>query len=497
MNDLNNPIYDSLFPYQRIHLISLGQSFDENETTIDSSDTGTGKTYTASALCRWKRRKAIVICPKPVVETWFGVLTYFGVEILGVANYEAIKNGKYYETVEMFQNDKRIHCPYIQVVRGDNNEIDFEWDFPDDTIIIFDEAHKGKNHITINSQLLVSTKKVLADNVKMLILSATITDKIDCFRVAAFLLGLSQYGKHAYRAWLRQLAQLYPNDTQVNAIHKIMYPKYGSRMRIHDIKISDDVRINTLFKNNDVRAMTYQMSPEVEKEITDAYHDIDTAITALKNKQQLETCALTVILRARQRIEMLKVPTIIMLAMEYLLNDNNVVIFVNFNETISSLFEALDEFVQTEFPGSFVTFIRGNQSVDERKYNIASFQSDRSRLMIANIQAGGVGVSLHDLNGRFPRVALISPTWSSIDLKQVIGRIHRADAKTNAVQRIIYCKGRVSPAGPKGCSNDTTFNCDGGVGKIGVEELIAANVNKKLRTIEWLNNGCEEDLTQI
>lgn len=490
-------IFDRLFPYQRVHLAALSASYDVNSCTIDSSDTGTGKTYTSGALCKLKNRRAFVICPKPVVENWYNTLELFGVEAIGVANYEAIKNGKYYESLGMFRADKRAECPYIDVIKGD--ETDFDWNLPADTLLIFDEAHKGKNHITINSQLLVSTKKVIGtgpNDVRMLILSATITDKVDCFRVAAHLLGLSQYGKHAFRVWLRQLARLYPGVSEIEAIHRIMYPRYGSRMRIRDIKASEDPTINRLFRENIVRAQTFDMSPEAETEIEAAYNDIATALAQLKAKQITESCYLTILLRARQRIEMLKIPTFILNAMEYLLNEQSVVIFVNFTETITSLFQALDAFVQKEF-GSFITFIHGGQSVIERQDQIANFQSDRSRLMIANIKAGGVGVSLHDLQGVFPRVALHFPTWSSIDFKQALGRIYRADAKSDALQIIVYCKGKVSEVGPvDGAKNDTTFGGEDGK-KIGVEELIANIVNKKLKTIEWINNGDEEDLTQI
>ena len=54
------------------------------------------------------------------------------------------------------------------------------------------------------------------------------------------------------------------------------------------------------------------------------------------------------------------------------------------------------------------------------------------------IQAGGVGVSLHDLHGGHPRMSIISPTWSGQDLKQVLGRIHRAGSKTPAIQKIVF-----------------------------------------------------------
>jgi superfamily II DNA or RNA helicase len=50
---------------------------------------------------------------------------------------------------------------------------------------------------------------------------------------------------------------------------------------------------------------------------------------------------------------------------------------------------------------------------------------------------------LHDVNGNFPRVSLISPTFSAIDFRQCLGRIHRAGAKSTAVQKIIFAEGTV------------------------------------------------------
>jgi hypothetical protein len=52
-------------------------------------------------------------------------------------------------------------------------------------------------------------------------------------------------------------------------------------------------------------------------------------------------------------------------------------------------------------------------------------------------------LSLHDVNGKHPRVSLISPSFSAIDLKQALGRIHRAGAQSPAVQKIIFAEGTV------------------------------------------------------
>ena len=95
----------------------------------------------------------------------------------------------------------------------------------------------------------------------------------------------------------------------------------------------------------------------------------------------------------------------------------------------------------------------------------------QANIIICNIKAGGIGISLHDTIGNHPRVSLISPTWSSIDLVQALGRIHRAGGKSKSLQRIIY-------------TADT------------IEERIADKLKNKLLNINSINNG-DLDLTSI
>jgi len=109
------------------------------------------------------------------------------------------------------------------------------------------------------------------------------------------------------------------------------------------------------------------------------------------------------------------------------------------------------------------SIICGDQSVDERTYNIENFQSNKTKIIISIIQAGGVGISLHDLHGR-PRMSIISPSWSGTDVVQCLGRIHRAGSKSPALQRIVYIA--------------KTY-----------EEEICKTLGKKLATLSAINDG--------
>lgn len=537
---------DGLFPHQRRDVNAMEEILGRRNAVLNGGDTGTGKTRSICALSVRLNMPIFGIVPKPVVPTWFDEAAAVGANIIGLTNYESAKNGKYYKLAGEFFAEERSACPYLrrEKVDGVNQYI---WDLPAGTLVVFDEAHRGKNTVTQTSKLMESAGVLTERGCKIAILSATITDSIECFRVPSYLLGLAQRGLHAYRAWLRTFKprrvrvaregdpapggpverEVFRDETQAEIIHRIVYEgpdKCGVRTRIRDLQADRDEIVREMFLRNDVCAQTYDMSPEVEAEIEAAHAEIEAALRDLKNKQQGEECPLTIILRARQRIEMLKVPTLGMLAMEYVDQEKSVVLFVNFNETATRLFEILDPYIQEEHH-SFVTFINGGQSPEERAYNINAFRQDRSRIMIANIRAGGVGISLHDINGNFGRVSLISPTWSSIELKQALGRIHRAGARTPCIQRIVYCKGRVSTVGRKiaddamiqgpgglvragdnlelkeqleaRMGNDTTFKSKEGKGRVGVEEYMAEAVNRKLCTIEWLNNGDADDLQQF
>jgi len=176
-----------------------------------------------------------------------------------------------------------------------------------------------------------------------------------------------------------------------------------------------------------------------------------------KMMEQADKKNLSNIQKIRQKIENFKIDTIVKLTFNYLKEGKNVAIFVNFTNTITELSKKL----KTK------CIIYGNQTLEERSKNIEDFCSDKSRIIICNIQSGGSGISLHDTIGNYPRVSLISPTWSAQDLLQVLGRIHRATGKTDVVQNIIFCKNTI-------------------------EENIGNVIKNKINNIRILNDGNKE-----
>lgn len=77
-----------------------------------------------------------------------------------------------------------------------------------------------------------------------------------------------------------------------------------------------------------------------------------------------------------------------------------------------------------------------------------------------NVESGGAAISLH---GKREREAIIMPTFNATTLKQVFGRVHRANGSRSR-QRILFAAGTI-------------------------EEDICANVRAKLDNLDLLNDG--------
>lgn len=440
----------SLLSYQETHVEQLETALKHaSGTAIDASDTGTGKTYAAAGLAKRLGLRVAVFCPKAVIISWHRVLESFGVEILGIANYELIKGGKWYTDGTFTTKES---CPYM-CDRLHNES--YTWkDIEDDMLFIFDEVHRCKNPSTVNAKLLMS---LCDEPCKKLLLSATIADKPQFFAVFAKMLGfIDEPGE--FRLFLKKLRTGTANTTgqylqkiktdapAMLKLHRKLYPHHASRMRINDLK--------DVFPDNRVMPETYMMDPDTVEEIKKQYEYISAVHTEAQALEDTAQYRLVQILRARQKIEALKVKTITELAKDHVANGASVAIFVNYLDTMA----LLQDMLGTD------CIIKGGQTTEERQSMIDSFNADKERIIICQIQSGGVGISLHDTHGDYPRVSIISPSWSAQDLMQALGRIHRANGKTPCIQKLVYCHGTI-------------------------EELICKIVQSKIKNYLQLNDG--------
>ena len=159
-------------------------------------------------------------------------------------------------------------------------------------------------------------------------------------------------------------------------------------------------------------------------------------------------------MKAWHESERAKVAAIVKMIRSEQEEGRSVAVFVNFTDVREKL--------MTELKTDCAIF--GGQNPDARQKAIDAFQRDQSRVIIANIDAGGVGVSLHDLNGNHPRTAIILPTNKVVSLTQALGRVHRAGGKSKSRQIILFASGTI-------------------------EETICETIRKRMGQIATLNDG--------
>lgn len=437
-------ISKKLLKFQHGHVFNMVYALHNNQVVLDGSDTGVGKTYTTIATCKQMRLKPFIICPKSIISTWRYVCNYFQVRPLAIVNYETVKLGKQYN-----RYGERYTSNFINVMEDSRSEYKYMWKLPRYSVIIFDEVHRCKNKKSMNAELLLSTKH---SRRKVIMISATISDTPKSFHIFGYMLGLYKSMKKA-RNWingtLRDDRNYIGLKKQLSTINRAMYPMKGSRIRIVDIQQD--------FPKNQVSADSYYIDLDKIQDVNSIYKKITKYMSVIKNDND-DSNILKKIVKTRQKLELIKVDIIIDLINEYMENNYSIAVFVNFKKTIAIL--------AREFKTTCI--VDGNHTDHIREKNIDDFQHNRTNLILLNIKTGGVGISLHDLYGK-PRVSLISPSFSSIELTQTLGRIHRANSVSPSLQRIIFCANTI-------------------------EEVICTHIKEKLRFTAKLNDG---DLIKI
>ena len=137
------------------------------------------------------------------------------------------------------------------------------------------------------------------------------------------------------------------------------------------------------------------------------------------------------------------------------------VVFINFRETLEAIEKRLDS---AKYSGKIAKIV-GGQTQKQRDNEIEQFQSDTKRICLVMVAAGSASVSLHDLNGNYPRSTLINPSYSAINTLQALGRCHRANGKTPVIQRFFFANG------------------------VEIEEKMRKRVNLRLTNLDSLNDG--------
>lgn len=441
-----------LLPPQREHAVNLLNSLYINGVASDQSETGTGKSYVAAWIAKNLNSPVVIVCPKVVIPAWTKVLSHFGIKAHCLINYEKLIRGN---TEHLTFKDGR-----------DNSASDYIINFPKNSLVILDEVHKCKSSTSKNSDFLIKLKM---DGYKSLLLSATTATnplEMKAFGFATTLHNLNNYrqfisdsGAYVGRYGGFQIdLQSQRTVEAMSNIHTKLFNLYKVSSRMTR-KMFDKI-----FPDNHVMAECFDMGTNTDK-INKVYLQMEAELAALEeSSSNYSQHHFAIMTKARRMAELLKVPTMVEMIEDWYDEGISPVVFVNFTDTVEAIEKQLSK--NRKFDG-IIARIVGGQSDKVRNSDIDQFQADTKRIMIANLAAGNAGVSLHDLNGKFPRGSIISPSYSAINLLQALGRIHRAEGKTKCIQKVMFAAGTI-------------------------EEDACKRVQSKLNNLECLNDG---DLT--
>ena len=403
--------------------------------TSDRSETGTGKTVSILQAAKELEVPFAIICPKSVISHWSRWCSLLELTPVQIINWERLKSGK---SPRLYQPDG-LKIKWLR-----------EW-VGTKILLIFDEAHRAKNKKSLNSKMVA---QAAAEQHWLALLSATlIQDPID-------LLGLGyplKLVKEPYSAF--QYAKRFGvcigpwggYDSFATQSQKLELfgelDKIGLRVRKADICATMCVHRADLVDSDKV-AKVRGIYANLEKEIAELEAKGGKAIEAITKR-----------LHARQAVELAKVPIFVEEALKHLEEGARVALFFCFQASIEACAVMLENELK-EAPG----IITGQTTLINRDLAIEAFNFGSSRVLVLNLAAGGEGISLHDQDGKYPRVGLLSIPESSTHLIQALGRNDRVGAKSVGLNRILFCA-------------DT------------MEERVYNNLADKIRDIESINDG--------
>lgn len=436
---------DGLRPWQVESVSKIVASINHWEAAIDGSDTGVGKTYVACAVARELGMSLLIVCPKAVMESWKRVVCkHFKMKdrLEGIINYEQIRIGKKDNPFASYVTNRKTHRDK------------FTWKISKNTLIVWDESQKLKNWKTKNSKTCIEAHK---QGYRMLFCSATNATNPLELRTVGTCLKLFKGSKQYYN-WCYEHGVEKGRWGMVFTENMTLRKKVLKKLH-HDIFIDRGCRLtrDTIpnFPESEIIADCYNMEEADVISINKANEEMEKELKKLSMLIKRDSSSeLTAILRAREKTELIKVPLIVDMVNEGIEQGMSIVVFVNFTDTLHALSKRLN--TQCIFDGK--------TSDKVRQQNVDNFQDDRERIILVNLQSGGSGLSLHDLHGVYPRLALISPSYSAVLMRQVTGRIWRDNAKTKSLQKIIFVSGTV-------------------------EEQVCENVKQKLNNLDLLNDG--------
>lgn len=411
---------------------------------LNASHTGTGKTIVGLEVARRLALQPVVVAPLAAHATWEYWGREMGVPPIAIVNPERLRTGK---------------TPWVSVEKQGKQRL-FRWNLASGLrgpghVVLWDELHRGL--LGEKSQTGAMAAMLRPQGIKTLLMSATpFTSPMD-MRNSGYLLGCHAFSASSFWDFCRR------HGCKPSHFHRGLEFNPESRAakehlrRINEF-LQDRMVCLTIedlkdhFGDNVVEPTLVKLEERDRAEIEAVYAEMEEEV-----KKKGHANPLVDMLRARQRAELLSVPAIADMVEDSVLEGNSVYVAQSFKDSVWKLHLALLAKGIHD-----VQVITGDHDQGRRTDSVEAFQSDRAKVLIATLGAGGLSISLHRTKPeQRPRTSILRPTYKADELLQGLGRIYRAGMVGSVVQRIVLCAGTV-------------------------EERVFRRLNAKLKNIETL-----------
>jgi hypothetical protein len=454
----------TLFPYQQAHFDRLTEIVDQYGFGLDLSPLGTGKTY---IMCHYLQQhqptfaRALILCPSSLKAKWMQVAKEYGIvlyvltytELIGTRHQQP-KHGLLHRTESVRMDD---HGQPVESVEYSASAMLLEW-CAEGLFLGADEIQALKNArscSTLAAEVLCSTVRTTflnGGNTRCLLASGTPVDKREQSVTFFKTMGIMTEPLTHWNIGTRTMTN--EGFGQIRAFCDTLpstpwYTKWNRNTR--RVSGAYDANRNTfqLFVHMVIPTLSSSMPiPPREKSlfVYNTLYEINHANDDALNKDALqriehimntEPANRMLMMHAYQMLELSKARTMAEDALRILRDQptSKVVVGVNFRDSMEIIADCLAAYSPL--------LLNGDTSPTKRYEWISLFQEPNlnRRVIVGNIQVMCSGIDLDDKHGGFPRVVLVNPNFSSINMYQFVNRFIRStDSKSHAVVRCMFSR---------------------------------------------------------
>jgi len=391
------------------HQLEAASFLLKKKRAILADEMGLGKTSSAILAMNKIKGKRLIVCPASLKLNWKKEIGLFSDDEIVLIN-SGKKWRKLKGNVWVIMNYDLLKSHIDQIKKSKFK------------VVAFDEAHYAKS---INNNGYGGTKRAryfiqVANNIEhvFLLTGTPITNKTkDIFNLLKAIKhplsnNFKKFAKRYCNPTFNGFGWSYDGSSHQHELNKKLQPYMLRRLKEEAIDLPDKVRN---FIPVEIKVKEY------EKKVNEY----------MSKRASLETKHehLVYLNAMRHILAKEKVHHTIKLARNLLDQERPVVIFTNYNAVVEKIKEAFPEAVT----------VTGSDSEKERQQAVDNFQHGKSDIIICNIIAGGVGITLT----RAKNELVNDFEWTPTSHLQAEDRIHRLGQKESVVIDYIYSENTV------------------------------------------------------